>query len=157
MTHPRVQVAARLIGTWSGDGDGETPRPFHFADSWEFVDAGKPFLWFVERTTRDGAPAHTESGYLRFVDDDGGLEVVAALPTGQVEIGTGLACQDGDDLVVTTDAEVHNTSTAKQVSRIVRRFRVTGDVLTYEMDMAWSGGPYERHLSSTLRRTGVSG
>lgn len=157
MTHPRVQAAARLIGTWRGDGVGETPRPFAFADSWEFVDLGKPFLSFVERTTRDGAPAHTESGYLRFVDDDGAVEIVAALPSGQVEIGTGLVCPDGDDLVVTTDAEVHNTSTAKQVSRIVRRFRVSGQVLSYEMDMAWSGGPYERHLTSTLRRDRVSG
>jgi len=66
---------------------------------------------------------------------------VAALPTGQVELGTGLACTDGEDLVVTTDAEAHNSATAKQVSRIVRRFRLSGDELTYEMDMAWSGGP----------------
>jgi hypothetical protein len=83
-----------------------------------------PSFWFVEKTSRDGSPAHTESGYLRFVDDDGGLEIVAALPTGQVELGTGLACTDGEDLVVTTDAEAHNSATAKQVSRIVRRFRL---------------------------------
>jgi hypothetical protein len=129
-----------------------TPRPFDYLDSWEIVDVGKPFLSFVEKTSRDGTPAHTESGYLRFVDDDGGLEIVAALPTGQTELGTGLACTDGDDMVVTTDAEVHNTGTAKQVSRIVRRFRLSGDVLTYEMDMEWSGGPYEQHLTSTLHR-----
>jgi hypothetical protein len=152
MTHPRVEIAAGLVGSWRGDGHGMTPRPFDFADSWEIVDLGKPFLWFVEKTSRDGAPAHTESGYLRFVDDDGGLEIVAALATGQVELGTGLACTDGHDMVVTTDAEAQNTGTAKAVSRIVRRFRLSGDVLTYEMDMAWSGGPYERHLASTLRR-----
>ena len=152
MTHPRVECAERLIGVWHGDGHGLTPRPFDFADTWEFVDVGKPFLSFVERTTRDGAPAHTESGYLRFVDDDGGLEIVAALPTGQVEIGTGLVCSDGDDLVVTTDAEVHNTGTAKNVSRIVRRLRLSKGVLTYEMDMAWSGAPYEHHLTSRLHR-----
>ena len=152
MTHPRVEIASGLIGEWRGRGHGETPRPFDFSDSWEIVDLGKPFLWFVERTSRDGAPAHTESGYLRFVDDDDALEIVAALPTGQVEIGTGLACTDGADMVVTTDAEAHSTGTAKQVSRIVRRFRLAGDVLTYEMDMAWSDGPYQRHLTSTLHR-----
>lgn len=152
MTHPRVEIASGLVGIWHGEGHGETPRPFDFSDRWEIVDLGKPFLSFVERTSRDGAPAHTESGYLRFVDDDGALEIVAALPTGQVEIGTGLACTDRADLIVTTDAEAHSTGTAKQVSRIVRRFRLAGDVLTYEMDMAWSGGPYERHLSSTLHR-----
>ena len=152
MTHPRVEIAAALIGVWRGEGHGETPRPFDFADIWEIMDLGKPFLWFVEKTSRDGSPARTESGYLRFVVDDGGLEIVAALPTGQVELGTGLACTDGEDLVVTTDAEADNSATAKQVSRIVRRFRLSGDELTYEMDMAWSEGPYERHLTSTLRR-----
>ena len=152
MTHPRVEIASRLIGVWRGEGHGWTPRPFDYADTWEIVDLGKPFLWFVEKTTRDGSPAHTESGYLRFVDDDGGLEIVAALPTGQVELGTGLACTDGDDLLVTTDAEAQGSPTAKQVSRIVRRFRLSGDELTYEMDMAWSDGPYERHLTSTLHR-----
>jgi hypothetical protein len=152
MTHPRVEIASGLIGEWRGEGRGETPQPFAFADSWEIVDLGKPFLWFTEKTSRDGAPAHTETGYLRFVDDDGGLEIVAALPTGQVELGTGLACSDGRDMVVTTDAEAHSSATAKQVSRIVRRFRLSGDVLTYEMDMAWSGAAYRRHLSSTLRR-----
>ena len=156
MTHPRVEIAAGLVGVWIGEGHGRTPRAFDFVDSWEFVDLGKPFLSFVERTSRDGAPAHTESGYLRFVDDDGALEIVAALPTGQVEIGTGLACTDGADMVVTTDAEAQSTGTAKQVSRIVRRFRLSRDDLTYEMDMAWSGGPYERHLSSRLRRASVT-
>jgi len=152
MTHPRVEIAQGLIGVWRGEGHGETPRPFDYADTWEIIDVGKPFLAFVEKTSREGAPAHTESGYLRFVDDEGGLEIVAALPTGQVEIGTGLACSDGDDMVVTTDADAHSTGSAKKVSRIVRRFRLSKGVLTYEMDMAWSGGPYERHLTSTLHR-----
>jgi hypothetical protein len=66
---------------------------------------------------------HPESGCRRFVDDDGGLEIVAAVPTGQAELGTGLACSDGEDLVVTRDAEGHNSATAKRVLRIVRRFR----------------------------------
>ena len=152
MTHPRAEIASGLIGVWRGEGHGETPRPFDYADSWEIVDLGKPFLWFVEKTSRDGAPAHTESGYLRFVDDDGGLEIVAALPTGQTELGTGSVRTENGDLVITTDAETQNTATAKQVSRVVRRFRLSGDDLSYEMDMAWSGAPYERHLVSALRR-----
>jgi hypothetical protein len=72
-----------------------------------------PFFWFVEKTSRDGSPKHTESGYLRFVDDDRSLEIVTAPPTGHVETGTGLACTDGQDPVV-TDAEAHNSATAKQ-------------------------------------------
>ena len=57
MTHPRVEIASGLIGVWRGEGRGETPRPFDYADIWEIMDLGKPFLWFVEKTSRDGAPA----------------------------------------------------------------------------------------------------
>jgi hypothetical protein len=57
------------------------------------VDLGKPFLPLFRRA---------DSGYLRFVDDDGLLEIVAALPTGQGELGAGLACTDGEDLTGTT-------------------------------------------------------
>lgn len=151
MPHPRVEIVAGLLGAWQGAGHGLTPRPFDFDDRWEFTESGKPFLAFVERTRRDGAPAHTESGYLRIVED-GTVEIVAALPTGQTELGTGRVQLQGDDLLLSTDAAVENTPTAKAVSRVVRRFRLTGDVLVYEMDMAWSGGEYAAHLSSTLRR-----
>ena len=152
MTHPCTAIAAALVGTWRGQGHGLTPRPFDYLDTWEFVDLGKPFLCFVERTTRDGAPAHTESGYLRFTDDVGTLEIVASLPTGQTELGTGSVELDDDGLTLVTDAAVQSTPTATQVTRLVRTFTLRGDILDYRLDMDWSGGSQVFHLSSTLTR-----
>lgn len=152
MPHPRVEIAARLVGTWRGEGHGLTPRPFDYTDTWEFVDLGKPFLCFVERTTRDGAPAHTESGYLRFVDEVGTLEIVASLPTGQTELGTGSVRIEDDVLTLVTDAAVRATPTATQVTRLVRTFTLRGDTIDYRLDMDWSGGSQEHHLASTLTK-----
>ena len=150
MPHPRVEIASRIVGTWQGAGHGLTPRPFDYSDTWEFVDIGKPFLCFVERTTRDGAPAHTESGYLRFVDEVGTVEIVASLPTGQTELGTGSVLVEGDVLTLVTEAAVQSTPTATQVTRLVRTFTLSGDTLDYRLDMDWAGGSQERHLSSTM-------
>jgi len=152
MPHPRVEIASRIVGTWQGAGHGLTPRPFDYSDTWEFVDIGKPFLCFVERTTRDGAPAHTESGYLRFVDEVGTVEIVASLPTGQTELGTGSVLVEGDVLTLVTEAAVQSTPTATQVTRLVRTFTLSGDILDYRLDMDWAGGSQERHLSSTMTR-----
>ena len=152
MPHPRVEIASRIVGTWQGAGHGLTPRPFDYSDTWEFVDIGKPFLCFVERTTRDGAPAHTESGYLRFVDELGTVEIVASLPTGQTELGTGSVLVEGDVLTLVTEAAVQSTPTATQVTRLVRTFTLSGDTLDYRLDMDWAGGSQERHLSSTMTR-----
>lgn len=152
MPHPRVEIASRLVGIWAGTGHGLTPTPFDYTDTWEVVDVGKPFLSFVERTTRDGAPAHTESGYLRFVDEVGTLEIVAALPTGQTELGTGSVSVDDGVLTLVTRAAVQSTPSAIQVTGLVRTFRLEGDTLTYQLDMDWSGGSQEHHLSSTLTR-----
>lgn len=156
MPHPRVEIASPLVGTWLGEGHGLTPRPFDYTDIWDFVDLGKPFLCFVERTTRDGAPAHTESGYLRFVDEVGTLEIVASLPTGQTELGTGSVQIKDDILTLVTDASVQATPTATQVTRLVRTFTLRGDTLEYRLDMDWTGGSQERHLSSTLTRVQAS-
>ena len=70
-------------------------------------------------------PPHTESEYPRFIDDDGSLRIVDALPTGQVKLVTGLAVRrrgPGRD----QGREVHDPATAKQVSRLLRRFRPSG-------------------------------
>jgi hypothetical protein len=152
MPHPRLEIASPLVGTWRGLGHGLTPRPFDYTDTWEFVDLGKPFLSFVERTTRDGAPAHTESGYLRFVDDVGTLEIVTSLPTGQTELGTGSVRVEDGVLTLVTDAAVQSTPSATQVTRLVRTFTLRGDTLEYRLDMDWLGGSQEWHLSSTLTR-----
>ena len=152
--HPSIAHLSRLVGIWRGDGRGQYPtiKDFEYADEWEFVDAGKPFLLFVERTwNADRSPMHTETGYIRAPSADT-LEIIAAIPTGQSEIGTGTCVATSDSLTLTTDAAVRNTATAKHVDRVVRRYEVRGDELTYEMRMSAVGHGLTLHLQSTLIR-----
>lgn len=153
---PNLAHLAPLLGTWRGDGHGEYPTitSFDYADEWQFLDVGKPFLLFVERTwNAAGAPMHTETGYLRAPTPEK-VEIVAALPTGQAELGVGTCAFHDGVLGVETDAEVRNTPTAKRVDRIVRRFAVHGDRLGYEMEMAAVGVGITLHLTSHLTRVG---
>ena len=151
--HESIAPLAALLGTWRGTGHGEFPtiQPFDFTDEWTFAEHGKPFVHFVERTwDADGAAKHTETGYLR-CPGAGRIEIVAAIPTGQAECGVGTIAA-ADRLTIALDATVQNTPTAKHVERIVRRFSVHGDELTYEMSMAAVGIGLTGHLRSTLRR-----
>lgn len=152
--NPALAHLAPLLGTWRGPGHGEYPtiRSFDYADEWQFLDVGKPFLLFVERThNAEGAPMHTETGYLRAPSPDV-LEIVAALPTGQSELGVGTCRITDEGLTLATDAEVRNTPTAKRVDRIVRRFVLTGDALAYDMEMAAVGQGLTLHLRARLTR-----
>lgn len=154
--NPAIAHLSRLVGTWRGEGHGEYPtiQSFDYTDEWEFIDVGKPFLLFIERTwNADGSPMHTETGFIRAPSPDT-VEIVAAIPTGQAEMGSGSYTAFGDTVTLTTDAEVLVTPTAKRVDRIVRRFDLRGDVLTYEMDMSAVGEGLTLHLRSRLTRQG---
>ncbi len=154
--NPAVAHLRPLLGIWRGEGHGEYPtiKSFDYTDQWEFVDVGKPFLLFIERTwNADGAPMHTETGYLR-APAPGTLEILAAIPTGQSEMGIGTCEADADGLKLVTDAQVLNTPTAKRVDQIVRRFGVRGDELSYEMEMSAVGVGLTLHLTARLTRQG---
>ena len=96
---------------------------------------------------------HTETGYVRS-PGGGVVEIVAAIPTGQSELGVGTVATEGAVTTVATDAEVRCTPSAKQVDRIVRRFVVEGDALAYTMEMAAVGQGVTLHLTSDLTRQG---
>lgn len=154
--HEAITQFAALLGTWRGDGHGEFPtiRSFDYADEWVFTENGKPFIAFIERTwNADGMPMHTEAGYVR-CPGPGRVEIVAALPTGQAECGQGTVEGTEESLALVTDALVQNTESAKHVDRIVRRFEIEGDRMTYTMHMAAAGEPLTGHLTATLRRVG---
>ena len=154
--NPGIAHLSPLIGIWRGEGHGEYPTitSFDYTDQWEFIDVGKPFLLFVERTwNADGAPMHTETGYIRAPSPDT-LEIIAALPTGQSEMGIGSCAVDADALKLMTDAKVLNTPTAKRVDQIVRRYEVRNDELLYEMEMSAVGEGLTLHLTARLSRQG---
>ena len=152
--HPALDHLAGLIGTWRGQGHGEYPTitSFDYTDEWQFMDIGKPFLLFVERTWNAAdAPMHTETGYLRAPSPDV-IEIVAAIPTGQAECGSGTCATGGGGVRIVTDAAVTCTPKAKRVDRIVRTFDLSGTSLAYQMDMAAVGQGITLHLTSHLTR-----
>ena len=48
--HSAIAHLSPLVGTWRGQGHGEYPtiESFDYTDEWEFIDLGKPFLYFIE-------------------------------------------------------------------------------------------------------------
>ena len=151
--HPGVAPLQFLLGTWVGEGSGEYPtiEPFSYGEEMRFTHVGKPFLAYSQRTwsLADGQPLHAEVGYWRS-SSMGRVELVLAHPSGLVEIQEGTVV---DTTVELSSCLIGRTSTAKEVTSLGRRLAVTGDDLTYIVDMATMGMPSQRHLRAALRRT----
>lgn len=154
--HPNLTVLAPLLGTWAGPGAGEYPtiESFEYLEEISFGHVGKPFLTYSQRTRArdDGRPLHAETGYLR-VPEPGRVEWVLAHPTGITEICEGAVRVDGEriDLELTATT-IGLTASAKNVAALARSVRVTGDQLTYDLQMGAVGQPLQHHLSATLTR-----
>ena len=120
--HPLLVPLARLVGTWRGTGHG-------------VYAAITPFDYTDEWTFTDvGKP------FLAFAERtwiDGQAR--------HVETGY-------EALVMELDAPVASSESAKPVDRLVRRFRVEGDSLTYELDMQAVGRELQPHLRAALTR-----
>lgn len=155
---PDLVALAPLLGAWSGHGRGEYPtiEPFGYDETIEFGHVGKPFLAYGQRTraTDDGRPLHAETGYWR-VPAPGRVELVLAHPTGIVEVYEGSSAEvDGGLDIDLATTKIGRTGSAKEVTTMRRRFRLRGDELTYELDMAAVGQPLQHHLAATLQRQG---
>ena len=50
-------------------------------------------------------------------------------------------------------AQIGRTRTGDDVTRLLRRYRVSGDTLTYELDMATERTPLTWHIAATLERS----
>lgn len=150
--HPDIETLSFLLGTWLGEGKGEYPtvRPFAYGEEVRFWHVGKPFLAYTQRTWAldDDRPLHSEMGYWR-PQPGGALEVILAHPFGITEVEIGAVSGQRVELMTHS---IEGSPTAKEVTRVERSFRVTGDVLGYDLRMAAVGQPVTHHLQAELRR-----
>ena len=151
--HPDLRPLRFLIGTWEGGGEGDYPtvEPFTYRERTRFEDIGDAFIpYSLESWAHDdGAPLHLERGFLRLGPTPRTVELVLAHPLGLTEVSEGVLEGTTMELVSRT---IGRTRTGSPVTGLARRYRVEGDVLHYELDMAVKGTPTTRHLAGELRR-----
>lgn len=145
-----------LLGSWSGQGTASYPtmeRDVAYAERLVFEHVGDPFLLYVQESWAldDGTPLHFERGSLRPGGEDA-LELVLAHPAqGVTEIAHGRLHGTSFELS-TEEGAVANTKTGDHVIAVERRYRVWGDVLTYEVRMGTASVETTLHLVAELRR-----
>jgi len=152
--HPDLVPLAFLLGSWHGEGLGEYPTidTFHYGEELSFTHVGDAFLVYAQRSWSldDGSPLHMGRGFLRSGEGDA-LELTLAHPLGLTEVSEGSL--DGTAFeVATAIGGVGRTTTGMAVTGLVRRYRVDGPTLVYEVDMATETTPMTRHLAAVLRR-----
>jgi hypothetical protein len=151
--HDALVPVAGLVGVFEGEGRGAYPTiaPFRYRERVSFTHVGKPFLAYQQRTwhPEHGTPMHAESGYLRLPAADR-VEFVLAHPTGIVEVEQG---SFGGGVLTLVTTSIGLTDTAKQVRSLRREFVLDGDLLTYDVWMAYDSVPETHHLHAELQRS----
>lgn len=149
--HPDLEPISFLLGTWTGEGEGEYPgvEPFRYREELSFDHVGDAFLLVTESSwTPDGAPLHFERGTLRPVGA-GKVDLALAHPIGVAEVAEGTV--EGKTVSLRATAIVRTTS-GSPVTEIERRYRRVGDRLAYELDMALESVARTFHVRATLGR-----
>ncbi len=149
--HPDLEPLAFLLGTWRGTGRASYPgvEPFRYTEELSFEHVGDPFLLVTESSwTPDGAPLHFERGTIRPLGD-GRRRSRTCAPDRR---GRGRGGNGRRDDVNLRSTSVVRTATGSPVTEIERRYRVEGDGLAYELDMAMEGVARTFHVRATLAR-----
>jgi len=153
---PELEPLSFLLGTWNGGGTATFPTmedEVRYEERIAFEHVGEPFLLYTQESwvAEDGSPLHFERGAFR-PTEGGGLELVLAHPVqGVTEVAHGRLDGTSFDLS-TREGSVSRTDTGDPVAAVVRRYRVWGNVLTYEVDLATDEVGPARHLVGELKR-----
>jgi hypothetical protein len=96
---------------------------------------------------------HAETGFWRF-PSAGCVEVVLSHPTGITDVDEGSIelTLEGSIVIELASVAIGLTSSAKSVTGLARSFRISGDVIEYEVEMAAVGLPLQHHLAARLER-----
>lgn len=147
-----LEPLAFLLGVWRGSGTGEYPtiEPFEYGEEMTFEHVGDAFLLYSQRSWRldDASPLHFERGFLR-PGTQGRVELTLAHPLGLSEVSEGVLEGLTIELASTS---VARTPTGSAVTALVRRYRVSGEMLRYELEMQMDGVAMSRHLTAVLRK-----
>jgi THAP4-like, heme-binding beta-barrel domain len=149
--HASLEPLSFLLGTWRGEGEGIYPGvdPFRYTEELTFEHVGDAFLLVTESSwALDGAPLHFERGTLRPVGENG-VDLTLAHPIGVAEVAEGTL--EGTTITTTATA-IARTATGSPVLEIERRYRLDGERLAYELDMATDGVARTFHVRATLDR-----
>lgn len=152
-----VDALAPLLGTWRGTGRGDYPTldAFDYGEWMRFEHVGDAFLLSAQRSwlLGDGAPLHFERGFWRPGATSEQVELTLAHPLGLTEVSEGTISASGDTTSIElATVSIGRTATGMDVVGLERRYRIEGDELRYEIDMATGTTPMTRHLTGALRR-----
>jgi hypothetical protein len=154
--HADLSPLAFILGTWDGGGRGEYPtiEPFDYDEEISIEHVGDPFLLYGQSSwlSSDRSPLHFERGFIRPGAAPGEVELCLAHPLGLTEIAHGTIGESSLEVSTGDVGGVGRTRTGSAVTGLTRRYRVEGDILTYELSMAANGTPMSLHLRGTLRR-----
>ena len=152
---PDVASLAFLLGTWRGEGTGSYPtiEPFAYRETLRFDHVGEPGCSYIQESwSPEDEPLHFERGFLRPGAAPGDVELVLAHPIGVTEVAHG-RLEEGDLRLRGEELAIGRVGDGPRTSAgLERRYRVDGDALTYEIDMATGATPMTLHLAGSLRR-----
>lgn len=157
--HPDVAaIVSELIGTWTGEGDGQYPTiaSFRYRESTEIVQRDDhPALRFDQRTwklTPEGeVVSHWETGLLR-ISSDGSAKFHDAQP-GRSEAMSGSWKREGDGWSISLTSTGYAGD--DRVIASTRRFRLRPGEFQYEMHMETTAThQMSLHLRATLHKAG---
>ena len=149
--HDALAPLAFLLGTWRGTGAGKYPGidDFEYAEESRFWHYGRPVLAYSQRTwsAASGAPMHSEMGFWRPAGD--GIEVVLAHAFAITEVLGGRV--DGSMITLRSES-LRSAPAAKRVEAVARTIEVSGDLLRYDVQMAFGENELQPHLRAVLQR-----
>lgn len=151
---PVLAPLAFLVGTWEGEGRGlwRADPPYRYRERVTIGCDGRPFLRYEQHTANldDGAPRHTEMGYVRCPSPEGvEMLVVQATGIGEIQVGRVVGTR-----LVLASRSVSLTPTAKPVTAVAREIWLEDDDLCYLVRIAMNAEPLGDHLSARLHRVG---